>query len=131
MERYERRYTRITGLTLAGLLATAPAWPVSSAATSPPQPLPDAATTAAPLAMESWSAGSATLVPLMAADLPARHTAGAESPATDTSGVVGKPVDDVGFVKQATESGRKEVAAARDALPQLKNPQLKEMAEML
>ena len=35
------------------------------------------------------------------------------------------------FVKKATESGLKEVAAARDAMPQLKNPELKRMAEML
>jgi len=120
-----------SGITLAGLLACAPVWAVSLATTNPPQPSPDATAPAAPLAMETWSAGSATLVPLMAADLPARHTAGAESPAADTSGVVGKPVDDIGFVKQATENGRKEVNAARDALPQLKNPRLKEVAEML
>ena len=44
---------------------------------------------------------------------------------------MGKPVDDVTFVKRATESGRKEVAAARDALPQLKAPELKRIAEML
>ena len=129
MERHCRNLN--SGITLAGLLACAPVWAVSLATTNPPQPLPNASATAAPLAMETWSAGSATLVPLMAADLPARHTAGAESPATDTSGVVGKPVDDVGFVKQATENGRKEVNAARDALPQLKNPRLKEVAEML
>ena len=48
-----------------------------------------------------------------------------------SGGAVGKPIDDVAFVKQATESGRKEVDAARDALPQLKNPELKRIAEML
>jgi len=115
---------------MAGVLATLPAWAVSLSTTSPPQPLPEAAT-AVPLALETWSAGSATLVPLMAADLPARRASGAESPATDTSGVVGKPIDDIGFVKQATESGRKEVNTARDALPQLKDPHLRELAEML
>ena len=34
----------------------------------------------------------------------------------------GKPVDDIAFVRQATESGRKEVQSARDALLQLKQP---------
>src|SRR6185295_18147811 len=116
---------------LALLVAAAPAWAVSLSTTNPPQPLPNDTAAAAPLAMETWAAGSATLVPLMAADLPARRASGAESPASDTSGVVGKPVDDIGFVKQATESGRKEVAAAHDALPQLKNPRLREVAEML
>jgi putative membrane protein len=69
-------------------------------------------------AMESATAGSASLVPLMAAEAQAGGTAG-------------EPVDDIAFVKQATESGRKEVAAARDALPQLKHPDLKRIAEML
>lgn len=118
-------------VSIAGALATLPAWSVSLSTTNPPQPLPDATANAAPLAMETWASGSASLVPLMAADLPARRATGAESPATDTSGVVGKPVDDIGFVKQATESGRKELNAARDALPQLKNPRLRELAEML
>src|SRR4029434_5347730 len=94
-----RSRLRIVGA-LALFGAMAPAWSVSLSTTNPPQPLPDAVANAAPLALETWAAGSATLVPLMAADLPARRATGAESPATDTSGVVGKPVDDIGFVKQ-------------------------------
>jgi putative membrane protein len=69
-------------------------------------------------AMESVATGSASLVPLMASEAQA-------------GGTTGEPVDDIAFVKQATESGRKEVAAARDALPQLKQPELKRIAEML
>ncbi len=125
--------TRISaGFALAGIAALAPAWAVSLAATSPAQPLPVGGTDAtAPLAIESWSAGSASLVPLMATDLQASHVANIDAPADSPAGAVGKPIDDVAFVKQATESGRKEVAAARDALPQLKKPELKRIAEML
>jgi putative membrane protein len=116
---------------LAGL-CTAPAWAVSLAATTPAQAMPEGGmTAAAPLAIESWSSGSATLVPLMAADMQAGQVINLDAPADTQGGTVGKPVDDLAFVKQATESGRKEVAAARDALPQLKNPQLKRIAEML
>jgi len=123
------RLTAASLACIAVLLAASPAWAVSLSTTDPPEPVPDA--TAAPLALETWAAGSTTLVPLMAADQPARHANGAESPGADTSGVMGKPVDDIGFVKQASENGRKEVSAARDALPQLKNPRLREVAEML
>jgi putative membrane protein len=125
--------TRIAAsFALAGIAALAPAWAVSLAATSPAQPLPEGGTNAAaPLAIESWSAGSASLVPLMATDLQASHVATIDAPADAPAGAVGKPIDDVAFVKQAAESGRKEVNAARDALPQLKNPELKRIAEML
>ena len=122
-----------TGMLLAGL-AAAPAFAASLAATNPAEPMPamlDAGlAAAAPQAIESWSAGSATLVPLMASDLPARQF-NVDAPEDAAGGAAGKPVDDVAFVKQATESGRKEVAAARDALPRLKNPELKRIAEML
>jgi putative membrane protein len=125
-----------THLLLAGMAVAAPAWAVSLTATSPAQPPPASMDTATPRPMENWSmagaaGGSATLVPLMAADMQTGHAAGVEAPADAAGGAVGKPVDDVAFVRQATESGRKEVAAARDALPQLKNPGLKRIAEML
>ena len=79
---------------------------------SPPQPLPeDAADAAAPLAIESWSTGSATLVPLMAADMQATPTTPASTRRQHAPArPVGKPIDDITFVKQATESGRKEVS---------------------
>lgn len=125
------RRTMAGAVVLAGL-GSAPAWAVSLAATTPAEPMPEGGmTVAAPLAIESWSAGSATLVPLMAADMQAGQVINLDAPADTAGGTVGKPVDDVTFVKQATESGRKEVAAARDALPQLKNPELKRIAEML
>ena len=45
--------------------------------------------------------------------------------------MVGKSVDDIAFVRQATENSRKEIKSARDALLQLKNPELNRIAEML
>lgn len=120
-----------TALLVAGL-ASVPAWTASLAATGPAEPMPEASLLAgAPSTIESWSAGSATLVPLMAADMPSSHMTSVDAPAEAAGGAVGKPIDDVAFVKQAAESGRKEVAAAREALPQLKNPELKRIAEML
>ena len=55
-----------TVLMLAGLVS-APAWAASLAATDPSEPMPEASLLAAnpPSSIESWSAGSATLVPLM------------------------------------------------------------------
>jgi len=120
-----------TTLLLAGM-ASAPALAASLATTDPAESLPAAGSSAAaPLAIESWTSGSATLVPLMAADMQSSRMSAVDAPADAASGAVGKPIDDVAFVKQATESGRKEIAAARDALPQLKNPELKRIAEML
>ena len=120
----------ITGLALMGLTIAAPVWAVSLAATGPAQPLPESRARSAELAAsESWSAGSASLVPLMAADLQANQMVTVDAPAN--GGAVGKPIDDIAFVKQATENGRKEVDAARDALPQLKRPELKQIATML
>jgi putative membrane protein len=123
-------------LIVAGLVVATPAWAVSLTATSPAQPMPVSVDATAPQPMETWTAspttgGSASLVPLMAADMQAGHAASIQAPADAAGGAVGKPVDDVAFVRQATESGRKEMAAARDALPQLKNPGLKRIAEML
>ena len=114
-----------------GMAAGAPALAASLSFTSEPQPLPEASNTAAsPLAIESWAAGSATLVPLMAADTQATpQDPNVDAPASTQA--VGKPMDDVSFVRRATESGRKEIASARDAGPQLKRPELKRMAEML
>jgi putative membrane protein len=124
-------------ITLAGcaLIATlgAPVWAVSLSAIGPAQPSPEDRVSSASLnAGDNWTAGSSTLVPLMAADMQANKIAAADAPASEAGGTpVGKPIDDIQFVKQATESGRKEVNAARDALPQLKNPALKRIAEML
>jgi putative membrane protein len=125
-----KKYTDFrAGWALIGLAAAIPASAVSLSSTSPPQPLPANEVTSAPI--ENWSAGSASLVPLMAADIQPNRIHGVEAPAANEGGAVGKPVDDVVFVTKATESGTKEIAAARDALPKLKNPELKRMAEML
>jgi len=117
-------------IALLGMAAVTPAWAVSLAATAPAEPMPaDTAQPATPMAIETWAAGSASLVPLMAADMQAGRFETIDAPST--GGTPGKAVDDVAFVRQATVSGRKEVAAARDALPQLKTPELKRIAEML
>jgi putative membrane protein len=123
------------GLALAacGLLggATLPAWSVSLSTIGPAQPLPEAVETAVELnAATAASAGSTTLIPVMAADVQAKTINTVDAPASGAV-PVGKPIDDIQFVKQATENGRKEVIASQDALPQLKNPQLKQIAEML
>jgi putative membrane protein len=123
-----------TAVALAGLAAAIPASAVSLSSTAPPQPMPANEMSLAPSAIETWTAGSGALVPLMAADAQAAQAAGVDVPEGKTPSdgkAAGKAVDDVSFVKKATESGRKEVAAARDALPQLKNPGLKQIAEML
>jgi putative membrane protein len=119
------------GLTLAGWgLLSVPAWAVSLSTMGPVQPLPEAGNSAADLNYQAIASGSAALIPVMAADLPSRSASTVDAPAN--GGVpIGKPVDDIQFVKQATESGRKEVSSAKEALPQLKNPQLKQIAEML
>jgi putative membrane protein len=119
------------GMTLVAVCA--PAWAASLAAPTPvPSDAMDQVAPAAPLALEHWSTGSASLVPVMAADTPSReHASNVDAPANTTVGAVGKPADDLAFVRQATESGRKEVASARNAVEQLKRPELKRVAEML
>jgi len=130
------------GALLTGAALCVPAQAVSLAATNPlPAVRADDTATAAPRPIEnwvienwtndSWSAGSAALVPLMAADTPAKSAASIDGPADGGADVTRKPPDDISFVHQATENGRKEVNAAREALPQLKNPELKRIAEML
>jgi putative membrane protein len=121
---------RRLGLIGFGMALAAPALAVSLSATGTPQPVPDGNFNgAAHTPAESWAPGSASLVPLMAADTQANPAAAVDAPAT--GGELGKPIDDVAFVRQATESGRKEVNSAREALPQLKTPELKRIAEML
>lgn len=119
------------------LLCGAPAWAVSLATIGPPQPMPStlmpAGLNANEMSLaEADGAGSTTLVPLMAADMQAHADAVAtvDSPSNGAA-PVGKPVDDMQFVRQATESGRREVRAAQEALPQLKDPELKHIAETL
>jgi putative membrane protein len=118
-------------LALFAIAVVGPAWAVSMPATTPAQPLPNDGVAAALLASDNWASGSASLVPLMAADSQANQVTRVDAPADATGGAVGKPIDDISFVKQATENGRKEVNSARDALGQLKKPELKQIAQML
>lgn len=117
----------------AGVIAAAamaPAWAVSLTA-GPAQPLPDASTTSASFSpIEALAAGSAALVPLMATDAQANQMGAVDAPATGGSDV-GKPIDDITFVRKATESAYKEVNSAKEAIPQLTQPELKRVAEML
>jgi len=117
---------------LTGLAFALPGLAMSLASTTPAQPIPDdGRPLASPLALETWSAGSASLVPLMATDAQAIRAPSIDAPADGAGETVGKPLDAASFVRQATESGRKEVEAARNALPQLRKPELKRIAEML
>jgi putative membrane protein len=124
------------GLLVAAIAMAAPVGAVSLSKVDSVQPLPGSDMSAAALAAargaNSWTAGSASLVPLMAADMQANQSstidaaaAGGDAPA------VGKPLDDIAFVRVATENGRKEADSARDALPRLKAPELKRIAELL
>jgi len=120
-----------------GLLAVvaAPVWAVSVPNAGGPQPQNGETVPAAQYVAADVRAGSASLVPLMAAELmalemEANHAAVVDSGA-DGGGAAGQPVDDISFVRKATESGRKEINSAREALPQLKQPELKRIAEML
>jgi len=118
-----------------GLLCSVPVWAVSLSTVRPAPPPGMTAGTgnAAELAtVENAVAGSTTLVPLMAADMPARTAGiGTADAAANGAAPIGKPIDDIQFVRQATESGRKEIHAAQEALPQLKSADLKHVAEML
>jgi putative membrane protein len=122
-----------TTIAIVGIAMTAPVWAVSLSAVGT-QPLPDVGIDTASLAAgESVATGSASLVPMMAAEMQANHLATADASAPEGGGapVVGKPLDDIAFVRVATENGRKEVSSAREALPQLKAPELKRIAALL
>jgi putative membrane protein len=122
------------GLLAAGLTLGAPAWAVSLTATGPAQPLPftqSTAQTAAVPRAETLAPGSASLVPLMAADMAAQEISTVDASTPTSGGDAGKPVDDISFVARATESGRREVKSAQEALPQLRDPSLKQLAELL
>jgi putative membrane protein len=115
-----------------GIAVAAPAvWAVSLPEKAQGVAAPDNGVIPASLTAENLTAGSASLVPLMTAEMEANHANYVDAAATPGGGALGKPVDDITFVKVATESGRKEVASASDALPQLKQPELKRIAQML
>jgi putative membrane protein len=115
-------------LVLVGMALTAPVWAVSVPDVTPAPPTEEAAAPTNQYVATNMTSGSAALVPLMAVEMEANHAAAVDAPA---EGGGGKSVDDIAFVRQATESGRKEIQSARDALLQLKNPELIRVAEML
>ena len=132
MKRAPSKLLAAIGIAIAAAVISVPAWAISLPATAPSQPLPqDTATPVSLVPAESWTAGSASLVPLMAADTQANQARTVETPSTSTGAAPGKPIDDIAFVKQASENGRKEVNSAREALLQLQRPELKHIAEML
>ena len=113
----------------AAMMASASVWAVGASSNGPAS-LPPEVFMPDSLAASSLAAGSGALVPLMAADLPTQPTSTLDA-STPASGGADKLVDDIAFVARATESGRKQSQAARDALPQLADPELKRMAELL
>jgi putative membrane protein len=118
-------------LVYLGMAVTAPVWAASLPSNvASPVPQQSAADDrgASLYASNAVTAGSASLVPLMAAEMEANHLSQFD---TSSKGGGGADVEDIAFVKQATENGRKEVSSARDALPRLKQPDLKRIAEML
>lgn len=115
-------------LVLAGIAVTAPVWAVSVPENTSVPPQAETAVASSQYIAANMTAGSASLVPLMAIEMEANHAAAVDAPA---EGGGGQPVDDIAFVRQATESSRKEIQSARDALLQLKNPELIRVAEML
>jgi putative membrane protein len=121
---------------LVAVALAGPALAVSLSTSGPGQPIPEPLPQSTPVqsvvaAVNAQVPGSASLVPLMAVDTPSSRLATVDAPAVGSQAQSGRPLDDVGFVKQAAESGRKEVNAARDALPRLKRPELKRIAQML
>jgi putative membrane protein len=115
-------------LVLIGIAVTAPVWAVSVPENANAQPPESAAVPSNQYVAVNMTAGSATLVPLMAVEMEANHAAAVDAPA---AGGGGQSDDDIAFVRQATENSRKEIQSARDALLQLKNPDLIRVAEML
>jgi predicted outer membrane protein len=116
---------------LLGIAIASPIWAVSLPAPEPAAvPHDQAVAPASLIPARNPTPGSASLVPLMVAEMEANHVSYVDAAANGGGGDVASP-DDIAFVKQATEGGRKEINSARDALPQLKQPELKRIAEML
>jgi predicted outer membrane protein len=125
------RNRRAIRFALLGITMASPIWAVSVPVPAPAAVPHDESVAPASLApAENLSPGSASLMPLMVAEMEANHVSYVDAAATGGGGDAANP-DDIAFVKQATESGRKEVNSAREALPQLKQPELKRIAEML
>ena len=116
---------------ILAIAMASPVWAVSLPAPEPPAVPHDQSIAPASLVpAENPTPGSASLVPLMVAEMEANHASYFDAAANIGGGDAASP-DDIAFVKQATEGGRKEINLARDALPQLTQPELKRIAEML
>jgi putative membrane protein len=130
-----RKHKRIACLIAGSMIAGAPAWAISLGSAGPAQPLPDPyqVEEAQPVsvAQVSLTTGSASLVPLMAADAEAQNFSSIDASEPARGGDSGKPVDDLSFVERATESGRQEVRSAEEALTRLSDPDLRKVAEVL
>jgi hypothetical protein len=130
--KFMKAWSVTRGLSVAGLIAAAtPCLAVSLSALGPQNAPPEAvAPRGAPAhaLVDNWTAGSAALIPVVATDAQAHPISTVDSPA-DGGSPAGKPVDDIQFVKQATENGRAEVQSASDALPRLQKPELRQIAE--
>jgi putative membrane protein len=128
-----RRTDILTTLALAGVVAVVAA--PAGAASLPVAgvgALPEAAGAqpAHLLTAAAWTAGAGALVPAVATDAQANSIVAIEAPA-EGGEIAGKPIDDAQFVRRAAESSRQEIDSAHDALTQLKDPGLKEIAGML
>ena len=120
-------FTILGAAALFGSALAAPAWALNVGTVVTLQSSTD-------IKADNIVAGSAALVPLMASEIQANQIATVATNTSTTAGApveVGKPMNDIAFIRVATETGRREVSAARDALPQLKNPELKRLAEMM
>jgi putative membrane protein len=119
---------------VAGLLCVSTSLAASLQAAGP-APMPSASAEAAgitlPTSAVSTTSGSASLVPLMAFDAQAHGISSVDASEPAAGGDAGKPVDDLSFLTLATEASREEVKAAREALTRLRDPDLREMAEVL
>jgi len=111
-------------------LAAGTAGAVSLATLDTAPPRPEVSVPAYAFSDDS-SPGSTALVPLVATDVQAQPIAALDVVAKSGGAPAVKPLDDIQFVARATESSREEVAAAQQAIPQLSEPRLKEVAEAL
>ena len=126
---------RIAALALIGVVA-APVWAISLSNLGANQPDPQMNLNPAPPVADNRTTGSTSLVPLMASEAQANQsnayqTSTIDSPTSGGEPAVGKPMSAIAFVRVATETGRREVDSARNALLQLKAPELKRIAELL
>jgi putative membrane protein len=125
-----RTRNRIGFVAWLALTATLPVGAVSLATLGQSEPAPQMSVPALAVA-EIAAPGSGALVPLVATDAPSRPMTATDA-ATSAGGVpAGKPLDDLQFVARATESDRAEAAAAQEAIPQLSEPALRQVAESL